>query len=207
MLSIADKIKNHIREKLIFYIVLFVFFVIGAVFGAYITGTYNKESSIHLKEFFEEAFGIFKGANPDYNSIFKNTFASGISEIFFIWILGFTVIGLPFIFFISAKAGFMLGFTGAFTVSLYSWKGILITLSLIGVKCFIYIPALFAVSVEGISISLLLTRMLFGKIRYRTNFKYTVLNYTGLLFIALTVVVIYSLLEAYLSANLMLLVI
>lgn len=205
MLLITDKIKMHIRENLIVYIILFVFFVLGTVLGGYITGTYNKESILRLKDFFEEAFGIFKGATPDYNGIFKNTFATGISEIFFVWLLGFTVIGLPFIFFISAKAGFILGFTGAFTVSMYSWRGILIILSLICVKCIVYIPVLFAVSAEGISLSLLLTKMLFGKIRYRTNFKYTVLTYTGLLFVSLIIIVIYSLLEAYLSANLLLL--
>lgn len=207
MQQVADKIKMHIRENLTAYIILFVFFVLGTVLGGYITGTYNKDSVLHLKEFFDESFGVFKGSTPDYNSIFKNTFASGVSELLFVWILGFTVIGLPVIFFISARAGFMLGFVGAFTVSIYSWKGILITLSLIGIKCLIYIPFLFLMSAKGISVSLLLTKMLFGKIRYRSDFKYTFLSYLSFLPVMLLVLILYSLLEAYLSANLIALIV
>lgn len=201
--TIMDKIRMHIRENLIPYILLFCFFVSGAVFGAYITRTYTNESISGLKGFFEEAFNIFKSSAPDYNGIFKSTFTGSLKEIFFIWISGFTVIGMPIIFFMTAKAGFMLGFTAAFIISFYSLKGILLAVILIFLKCFIYIPLIFIISVYGISLSKQLFKMMTGKIKYRTNFKYSILSYILTLCLSVPVIVLYSLSEAYLTSNLL----
>jgi len=200
---LADKIRGHIRENIISYILLFIFFTFGAVFGAYITKTYSPENITSLKNFFEEAFNIFKSGVPDYNGIFRSTFSSSLKEVFFIWILGFTVIGLPVIFFMTAKAGFILGFISTFIISFYSFNGILLSVILILLKCFIYIPLIFVISTYGISLSKLLTKMLIGKIKYRMNFKYCVLSYVLTFTVAVPVLILYSLLEAYLTSNLL----
>lgn len=203
---ILDKIKGHIKDNLISYILLCIFFALGVIFGGYILNSYSTEDATGLVSFFNDAVSIFKKNTPDYNLIFKNTFLSSVKTVFFVWILGFTVAGLPVIFFINLKAGFMLGFVSSFLFSAYSHKGILMAATLIFSQCFLYIPVIFAVSSYAISLSFTLTKMLFGKIRYKMNLKYYILNYCFVFAVAVVILIIYSLLEAYLTANLFMLI-
>ena len=101
--TILLKIREHLRENLISYILLCVFFALGVIFGGYILNTYSPDDANGLINFFNDAKDIFVKNTPDYNLIFKNTFLSSLKTVFFVWILGFTVAGLPVIFFINSK--------------------------------------------------------------------------------------------------------
>lgn len=204
--TILLKIREHLRDNIISYILLCVSFALGVIFGGYILNTYSMEDANGLISFFNDAKDLFAKNTPDYNLIFKNTFLSSLKTVFFVWILGFTVAGLPVIFFINSKIGFMLGFVSSFLFSYYSYKGILMTVILTFSQCFVYIPVVFAVSSYAISLAFTLTKMLFGKIRYKMNLKYYILNYCLVLAVSVVVLILYSLLESYLTANLFMLI-
>ena len=201
MINFGEKIWTHIKENLISYILLFVFFIGGVVIGGYITKGYKNEDIKILSEFFEESMNVFAMETPDYNTIFKNTFTGSVKDLAFIWILGFTVIGVPVIFLKALKTGFMIGFSSTFLISLYSSKGILISLTLIFTKCIIYLPVIFFMSVYAISLSSELVKIIFGRIKYKINLKYYILTYIMTFTICVPVMIIYSLSEAYLTAN------
>ena len=203
---ILNKIKEHIKDNLFSYIFLWAFFIIGVLFGGYILNSYKEEDAKGLITFFDDALLLFNQGTPNYNLIFKNTFFTSIKTVAFIWILGFTVAGLPVIFFINSKLGFMLGFVCSFLFSAYSYKGILYGATLIFSQCFIYVPLIFTVSVYAVSLSFTLTKMLFGKIRYKMNFKYYILNYLTVLCVTAIVTLLYSLCEAYLTSNILMLI-
>ncbi len=202
---IGDRIWSHFKENIISYILLFAFFMGGVIIGGYITKGYKSEDITILSDFFDESMSVFLVETPDYNSIFKNTFTGSVKDLAFVWILGFTVIGVPVIFLKALKTGFMMGFTSTFLISLYSSKGILISLALIFVKCIIYLPAIFFISVYAISLSSELVKIIFGRIKYKINFKYYILTYIMTFAMCVPIMVIYSLFEAYLTANVLVL--
>ena len=56
MKMLTDKIRMHIRENLLSYIILVILFFGGVVLGGYITHTYNTDSIGAISDFFNDVF-------------------------------------------------------------------------------------------------------------------------------------------------------
>lgn len=201
--TLSDKIREHIRSNLISYVLLLVFFTVGIACGAYIFKSYNAEEISSLQMFYGDAVSLYKDNSVEYTGIFKACLLNSVKTVFFIWILGFTVIGIPVVFFMIIKTGFMLGFIANFLISAYSFNGIWMTILITVMQAVIYIPLIFAVATYSVSLSKTLTQMLVGKIKYKVNFKYYILSYMIVLAVAVVVAVIYSLSESYFTGNLL----
>ncbi len=199
---LSDKIREHICLNMVSYIVLTVLFSLGIIGGAYIYNSYSKEEIGILYEFFSDAKEIYKEGSGNNLEIFKNSLSSSFQTVFLIWLLGFTVIGIPVVFFLIIKKGFISGLITCFLVSNYS-NGILCAIFLFFVQSAILIPAIFFISNYSISLSKTLIGMVSGKIRFKVNFKYYLLFYLGIFFAIGVVVIIYSLMEGYFTSNLL----
>lgn len=198
---LKNKIKEHLREYIFYYILLFIFLILGIIAGAYMSTTYEKEEIELLNDFFNNAISIYKEQECNYNEIFKSSFLNGIKNIGFVWILGFTVIGIPFILSTVFKCGFMLGLYTTFIISIYSVKGIVISIVIILSQCIILIPVLFIVSSFSLHLCTLISKIIFGKIKYKLNLKSYIFNYLILLIAAVMGILIYTLMETYFSSN------
>ena len=119
---LSDKIREHLIKNPVTYILLTVFFSLGVAGGAYIYNQYSPEEVNLLYEFFEKAKELY--ANEDVNSalIFKNSFLTALKSVALIWISGFTVIGIPLIFFTLMKKGFILGLITNFHLRNFPFK-------------------------------------------------------------------------------------
>ncbi|MBR4892750.1 MAG: stage II sporulation protein M [Clostridia bacterium] len=199
---LSDKVREHIRENMISYIILVVMFSLGVVGGAYIFNLYKTEDVNYLNEFFLDAKDVYIKNPVNYLSIFKNSFLSSFKNIFLLWIMGFTVLGIPLVFFIILKKGFILGLISNFILSNFK-NSLLLDIILIFSQTVILIPLMMAVSTYSISLSYLLIRMVRGKIRYKLNLKNHMLLYLVILIISIIVLIIYSFVEAYFTGNIL----
>lgn len=199
---LSEKVREHILNNLVSYIVLTLLFASGIIGGAYIYNCYSKEEIGILYEFFLDAQEIYKKGTGNNLAIFKNSLASSFQTVLLIWLLGFTVIGIPVILFSVVKKGFILGLITCFLISNYS-NGVLCAIILFFIQSAILIPAIFFVSNYSISLSKTLIGMVFGKIRFKVNFKYYLLFYLGIFFGVAVVIIIYSLLEGYFTSNIL----
>lgn len=197
---LADKIKEHILSNLVSYIILITVFSVGIMAGAYIYNQYTPEEITVLFDFWEEAKEAYLNGEGDKLDIFKNSLLSSLGAVILVWALGFTVIGIPAVFFIMLKKGFVFGIITNFLVTNFP-EGIITSLILLFSESCFFLPALYVAAVYSISLSKTITGMLSGKIRVKVNLKHYVLFYLVMLFVIMFVLVIYSLLEAYFTGN------
>ena len=155
-----------------------------------------------MTEFFDTSINLFKTTETDFNLIFKTAFESSFRNIIIVWLLGFTVIGTLIIAFIIHKLGFMLGFLTGFLIRIYGLKGVGAAFIIIISQSALYVPSLLFMSCMAAGFSGTLFRMITGKIKYKTNFKYYILRYFCYLLVVIVVLIFYAMLEAYGGGNL-----
>ena len=166
---LSDKIREHIISNIVSYIILTLFFSLGIISGAYIYNQYDTAEVEALCDFFTEAKEVYVNTGGSIG-VFKNALFSSFKTIFLIWILGFTIIGIPVIFFTVFKKGFIFGLISNFLITNFSY-GILTSIILFLVDAVILVPAIYVVSIYIISLSKTLIGMLTGKIRFKVNLK------------------------------------
>ncbi len=195
-------IKRHLFDNIKCYILLCVFFILGAVIGSRCSFGYDSSGLQYMTEFFDTSINLLRTTEPDFNLIFKTALESSFKNVLVVWLLGFTVIGTLIITLIIHKCGFMLGFLTGFLIRIYGLKGAGAAFIIIISQCALYVPALIFISCMAASFSGTLFRMITGKIKYKTNFKYYILRYFCYFLVVTAILVFYALLEAYGGGNL-----
>lgn len=199
---LSDKIREHIMSNLVSYIILILLFSLGIIGGAYIYNCYSGDELGVLNEFYTDAKEIYTNTDVNNLGIFKSSFFSSLKTVFLIWILGFTVIGIPIVFFSIVKKGFVFGLIANFLITNFP-DGIISALIILAVDGLVLMPVIYVMSVYSISLSKTIIGLVFGKIKFKVNLKNYILFYVALLFMVVFIIVIYALLEGYFTGNIL----
>ena len=199
---LSDKIREHIIKNPVIYILLTIFFSLGVIGGAYIYNQYSKEEITLLYEFFERAREMYAVSDVNSTLLFKNAFISSFKYLLLVWISGFTVIGIPVIFFVMVKKGFIFGLITNFLLTNFKY-GMVLSIVIMFLETVILVPVLMVVATYGISLSKTLFNVVSGRIKYKLDLKSYMLFYFLVFMVSLLMIVIYSLLEGYFTANLL----
>lgn len=126
----------------------------------------------------------------------KNSFIINFTYVSMIWILGMTIIGVPFNIFLVYLKGFVIGFSLSSFIILYKFKGIILTILYL---LFGQLFNVFVIIVLGIY-SIMFTNKLFNQIfREKNNtILYFFKKYVLILFFATIITAVSSLLESFL---------
>ena len=128
------KMKTKKNKKIILFFVGLA--LIGFLAGSILVTLLSNSDKTLVKEYMEEYMYLVKNNKINYMSSFINASLSSTITCFIIWILGMSIIGLPFILFTYFIKSFTLGFSITSILLKYRLKGCLIA--------FIYvIPQLF----------------------------------------------------------------
>ncbi|TYQ18301.1 UNVERIFIED_CONTAM: stage II sporulation protein M [Acetivibrio alkalicellulosi] len=196
---IQDTILNHIRINKNIYFFLFLAFVVGISAGAF---TVNGLSPIQRKEltnYLQGFFQLFEHQRVDSNEILRISLIDNIKIIVILWVLGLTIIGIPFIYMLVGVKGFITGFTSGLIIEYMGFKGALFTLITILPKEIILIPCIIALGVNGINFSLNIIKSKSNKISAKNSLK---INFFAYCFVTLVFSCIMFggvLIEAYIS--------
>ena len=196
-------IKDYITKNRNCFIFLLIFFFAGTAAGAYYTRNFDSSVMKYMEEFFSAASNIYKLSEPSFPNVLRTALSDSCKTAVFIWLMGFTVIGIGAIILSVLKSGFMCGFLSGFLINLYGGKGLLCAAVIIMAKCFFYIPAILFISCESIKFSSMLIKITGGKFKYRVNFRQCVLSYVLVLAVAVVVMVVYAFFEAYAGGNIL----
>ncbi|SKC72417.1 stage II sporulation protein M [Maledivibacter halophilus] len=195
---INDTVIKHIQGNLMTYFFVLLFFMIGISAGAFmskaLTETENKELIGYLRDF----FSIVDSKAIDNFSILKQSLLNNFQTGIIIWVLGVTVIGIPFILLLIGLRGFIIGFTVGFFVKQMGLKGVIFSLVSILPQNILIVPATIFIGVLGISFSLMLIRS-----KTRKNKQYNIVNqfflYSTVIAVVHIVITVGCLVEAYIS--------
>ena len=178
--------KNKLLVKLLF---ISVISILLGIFYMAIISKQNKESvEESLKLFFQSINKL------NYQKAIVNCLSSNIFYLLAIWLLGISIIGIPFILLILILKSFILGFSISSILYFYKLKGILIALIYI-IPLILNLLTILFLGYYAIIFSKNLIRLLFLKKEIR--FKNIMRRYSKIFLFCLGMIIISSILEIY----------
>ncbi len=200
-----DKFKQSIlinKNLLIFLIVLiFIGIIFGSVFALKISENDKKIITDYLAKFIND----ISENKLNYIDTFKNSIINNFCFIIVIWILGFSIIGIPVIIFMFFNKAFIIGFSIASFIVNYGFKGILYSLLYLlpGILLFLIGITILVIYSLSLSIKLLMSVIKKKEINFRNIFN----KYLVILIIVVMIVLLVSLCEAFIMPRLFKLII
>ncbi|MDF2671254.1 MAG: spoIIM [Paenibacillus sp.] len=194
--------RSDLKEHLSLYVFVSVLLVMGVVFGALMVNALStdqkQELGRHLSSFVQM---VDQGTDLGGKASFKLAFFMHLKWVLLIWLLGLSIVGLPFIFLLDFLKGVLVGFSVGVLVGEMSWKGMLFALVSVAPQNLIIIPVIMISSVSAIAFSLYLIKNRFLQKKGALSPPFIRFSSITLTMIALMFGV--SLFEAYLSPVLM----
>lgn len=196
---LRQNVGVYLKANIVAYFFMILIFVIGIVVGALAVKILPDEQKAELINYLHIFFtGLSQGNEDNVSSgnmigmaMFNNT-----KTVVLMWILGFTIVGIPFVLFMLFTRGFIIGFTVGFLVNEYVMRGLLFAFASVLPHNLFAIPAILVLGVSATTFSLMLVRRkTYGKI----NIWYEAIRYSIVCMIMLAVMLFAALLEVYIS--------
>jgi stage II sporulation protein M len=189
---------DYIRANIVAYFFMILIFFIGIVIGAMAVKTLPSEQKVelagYLQVFFQGLAERSEGMGDTY-SMLSGVIINNIKVISIMWLLGFTIVGIPFVLFMVCLRGFVIGFTVGFLVNEYVMKGLLFAIVAVLPHNFLAIPAILATGVAATTFSLMLVR----RKKTKDNLFYNSIAYSIFCFTMLIIMLGAALIEVYVS--------
>lgn len=201
--SLRTRLIGHFQENLSLYTFSIALTLMGIIFGAIIVNSLPESSSSNLNHYLSQFFTeMGKGNVVGSVPLFNETFLHGSQYLGFIWVLGLSIIGFPIILILLFLKGVVVGFTVGFLVSQMGLHGFWMALASVFPQNLLLIPAFILVSTQAVIFSLKMIRQLLMKTR-KTPLLPQFGNYGLLMLSMLSLLVVSSLFQAYVSPVLM----
>lgn len=193
-------ILKNLQENKKIYILLLIFLLIGIVFGVFIINNSDEVQKNEVSEYINNFVTTLKNNNSiDKQELVKVSIKEDILMGIILWFVGSTVIGLPLIYFFVLYKGLCIGYTiSSAIIALGTGKGVVFCLSSILFQNIIFIPALFFIAVSS-------TKLCYAIMKNRTkeNIKLGIIKHSILSIISGLFFMLSSLVEVYISTNLL----
>ena len=194
-------IKNINRDKLLAqkkkYVFLIMVMALGILAGILFVFFISSEDKALLLDNLNSFFTSIKENKLNYTDSLMN---SNLRSILFIWLLGISVIGIPFILGFLVFKCFVLGFSISSILVNYGFKGILVAISYVFPHQLLYLVMWLLLSFYALSFSCKLFKLLF--LKKNINLKEHFRKYLKILLICLLSSCLVSLFEVYVTPQL-----
>ncbi len=176
-LRVSGLFYSHIRNNINTYFALLVFFVIGVSAGSFTVNGLSQAQQDELANYFQGFLQLLEYQKLDSSELLKTALAENMKLVLIMWLLGVTIIGIPFIFILIVIKGFLSGFSTGFIIKTLGAKGVLFSLLAVLPVELINVPCFIALGVSGINFSLKIIRSRSGRHFSRQDLKSNLLVY------------------------------
>lgn len=184
--------KNKLLMKILLTTLIFI--ILGILYISILSDNNKDLIEKNLTSFFNSIDKL------NYNQAFIKCFLSNSFYIASIWLLGISIIGIPFILLILILKSFILGFSISSILYFYKFKGILICIIYI-IPLVINLLLMILLSYYSILFSKNLNKLLFSK--KDISFQNVMKRYIKIFLASLLVILVSSLIEIYLIPNIL----
>ncbi|AEF17237.1 MULTISPECIES: stage II sporulation protein M [Thermoanaerobacterium] len=200
MKYLKEKTSKHIRDNSILYIIILMSFMIGIASGSFTINTLNDVQKENMMKYIKNFYVIISQMKIVPIEIFKQSVLNNFETTFVLWLLGATIIGIPFIFIVIGIRGFLLGFSVGFLINQLKYKGILFTLVAILPQNILALISLFFISATAINFSMYILK----NRRFNINDLFSqFVTYTLLVYFAFSLMILSGVFEAYLTPKIL----
>ncbi len=152
--QLQNIMKDHVSTNRNAYLFLLMTFMLGICAGAFTVNGLSTMQMDELSNYFQGFIQLFNNENMKSSDLFSIALLENLKLIGLLWILGVSIIGLPFIFLILGVKGFITGFSSGFIIRVLGMKGLLFSGFALLPKEIIIVPCLIAIGVNGINFSI-----------------------------------------------------
>jgi stage II sporulation protein M len=118
----------HVAKNKSTYFFLLVAFVIGVSAGAFTVNGLSTAQKDELTSYFQGFLGLLNNQSVDSSELFSTSLLENLKVVLVLWVLGVSIIGIPFIYLLIGIKGFVTGFSSGFIITAIGMKGVLFTL-------------------------------------------------------------------------------
>ncbi len=200
MKNLKKVIQENIAKNIKIYTILVIIFMLGLIIGIIVVNNAQDAQKAEINDYINTFINDLKnGAKIDYFKLLKTSFGNNFFTVLILWFMSSTVIGIPIVYGEIGYKGFCLGYTiSSVVATLGTGKGILFVITSMLLHNIIFIPCLLLLAVSGINLYKSIIRD-----RRKENIKIEIIRHTIFSLIILAVLLIASLIETYISSNLL----
>ncbi len=194
-----QNVGSYIKGSIVALFFMILVFMVGTAVGALAVRMLPDEQKIELINYLHIFFtGLAQGTKSpiDGGSVISVAVLNNVKTILLIWVLGFTIVGIPFVLFILFTRGFIIGFTVGFLVNEYVMRGLLFALASVLPHNFFAVPAVLVMGAAATRFSLMLVRR---RTYNKINLWYEAMRYSILCLLMLLIMLLAALIEVYIS--------
>ncbi|MCX8130190.1 MAG: stage II sporulation protein M [Clostridia bacterium] len=197
--KIREMVVKHVKNNFNTFFFLLMAFIIGVSAGAFTVNGLSAIQREELMNYFQGFIQLLDNQKVDTNELLKISIYENVRIVGVLWVLGVTIIGIPFIFIIVGIRGFITGFSSGFIIETLGLKGALFTVFGLLPKEFIIVPCIIALGVNGINFSLNIIKNKSVKHISRENIKTRFLGYCFVTLFYTCFIFIGVLIESYVT--------
>ena len=198
--KIKDIIFNNIYSNLKEYVIVTIILLIGVIIGVIFINNSTENQISEIQNYINNFTQSLKG-DYDINKqeLLKNSLTENIKLTVCMWLIGSTVVGIPIVLGIVLYRGFCIGYTASSLIAVLGLKkGVIFILTAILLQNIIFIPVLISLTVSGIKLYKSIM-----KDRRKENIKIEIVRHTIFSLILFLMLIISTLIEVYVSSNLL----
>ena len=199
-IMLLQTIKEHIANNKKEYVIVGSLFIVGIFLGVFFINNVGQEQKTVITEYLNQFIEKMKSSESlNLMELLKTSIGQNIILAISLWFFGTTIIGIPVVFGIVAYRGFCLGYTISACISIMGVsKGIIFVLILLLLQNLLIIPAILGLAVSGIKLYKSIM-----KDKTKENVKVEMLRHTVFSFIMLILLGISSVIEIFISTNIL----
>jgi stage II sporulation protein M len=149
------KIQAVIAENRIIFLWILLFFLIGIVLGSYTIYYMSDMGKVEIGGYFNNFLEFIQTTEIEYTSILLNSIKGIIPITMIIILLGYTLIGFPFVLLINLFKGYILGFTLALVITVLGTSGFTVILATLIIQNLIFVPIIIMISILSMRASVI----------------------------------------------------
>jgi stage II sporulation protein M len=197
--QLQSVIREHIAANRASFLFLLMTFVLGVSAGAFTVNGLSTMQRDELSNYFQGFLQLFVNQNFKSSELLSMGLIENIKIAALLWVLGVTIIGLPFIYLVIGVRGFITGFTSGFIINALGMQGLLFSAAALLPREIIIIPCLIGIGVNGISFSKKITK---GKVLQdgkKTGLKAAFLTYCLITLLFCCIILAGIIFDAYIT--------
>ncbi|NLV36264.1 MAG: stage II sporulation protein M [Clostridiaceae bacterium] len=201
--KLQSTIKEHIKNNRKSYLFLLMAFTLGVCAGAFTVNGLSSMQRDELLHYFQGFLQLFDNLNMNSSELFYMALLQNLKIIGLLWILGVTIIGLPFIFIILGIRGFTTGFSSGFVISALGMDGLMFSGIALLPKEILIVPCLIAIGVNGINFSMSIAKNKTRDGSNKTGLKSAFVSYCLVTLLLTCIIVAGIVFDAYITPTLL----